>query len=34
MNSMKRTYGSKEGKRVFYASVNKGTIKRVHKESR
>ena len=24
MNSMKKTYGSKKGEAVFYASINKG----------
>jgi hypothetical protein len=28
---MKRTYGAKKGKSVFYASANAGTIKGVHK---
>jgi hypothetical protein len=31
MRSMKKTYGKKKGKRVFYASANKGTIKGVHR---
>ena len=31
MASMKKEYGAKKGKSVFYASVNKGTIKGVHK---
>ena len=31
MKSMKDQYGSSEGKKVFYASVNKGTIKGVKK---
>ena len=26
MQSMKKTYGAKEGKSVFYASANKGTL--------
>jgi hypothetical protein len=30
MKSMKKSYGKKEGKKVFYASANKGTIKGVH----
>ena len=30
MKSMKKSYGSKEGKKAFYASANKGTIKGVH----
>jgi len=29
--SMKKQYGSKKGKKVFYASINKGTIKGAHK---
>jgi len=28
-NSMKKTYGKKKAKKVFYASRNKGTIKGV-----
>lgn len=28
---MKKQYGSKKGKQVFYASQNKGTIKGTHK---
>ena len=31
MRSMKKTYGSKKGESVFYASANKGKIKGVHK---
>ena len=31
MRSMKKQYGAKKGKRVFYASANKGKIKGVHK---
>lgn len=31
MRSMKKTYGAKKGKQVFYASANKGKIKGVHK---
>tara|TARA_Y100000114_G_C11695462_1_gene295762 strand:- start:203 stop:892 length:690 start_codon:yes stop_codon:yes gene_type:complete len=31
MKSMREQYGSSEGKKVFYASVNKGTIKGVKK---
>jgi len=27
----KKTYGKKKGKRVFYASQNKGTIKGTHR---
>jgi len=29
MRSMKKTYGSKKGKSVFYASKNKGKLKGV-----
>ena len=29
MKAMKKTYGKKEGKKVFYASKNKGKIKGV-----
>jgi hypothetical protein len=32
MSKMKSTYGSEKGKRVFYASQNKGTIKGTHKK--
>jgi hypothetical protein len=32
--AMKRTYGPKEGERVFYASANKGTITGVEKRKR
>lgn len=28
--AMTKTYGKKKGKKVFYASANKGTIKGVH----
>lgn len=31
LQSMQRQYGKKRGKRVFYASANKGTIAGVHK---
>lgn len=31
MKAMKRKYGSKKGKQVFYASENKGNIKGVKK---
>ena len=31
MQSMAKEYGVKKGKEVFYASANKGRIKRVHK---
>jgi len=30
MGAMKKKYGSKKAKQVFYASVNKGTISGVH----
>ncbi len=29
--AMKKQYGAKKGKQVFYASQNKGTIKGTHK---
>lgn len=31
MSSMKKEYGVKKGKQVFYASANKGVIKGIHK---
>lgn len=31
MTAMKKEYGAKKGEQVFYASVNKGAIKGVHK---
>jgi hypothetical protein len=31
MSSMKKEYGTEKGKKVFYASQNKGTIKGTHK---
>ena len=31
LSAMKEEYGAKKGKQVFYASINKGTIKGVHK---
>jgi hypothetical protein len=31
MKRMKSEYGPKKGKKVFYASANKGTIKGVHR---
>ena len=31
MRAMRKRYGKKKGKQVFYASANKGTIKGVHK---
>ena len=30
---MKKEYGKKKGEQVFYASKNKGTIKKVEKNS-
>lgn len=30
--AMRKTYGKKKGRRVFYASQNKGTIKGTHKK--
>ena len=33
MKSMKKEYGKKKGEQVFYASKNKGTIKKVEKKS-
>lgn len=32
MSAMKKQYGAEKGKRVFYASENKGNIKGVAKE--
>jgi len=29
---MKKTYGAKKGKKIFFASQNKGTIKGTHKK--
>ena len=34
MSSMKKEYGKKKGEQVFYASKNKGTIKKVEKKAR
>lgn len=34
MSAMKKEYGPKKGKQVFYASRNKGTIKGVDPRSR
>ena len=34
MKSMKSQYGSKKGKEVFYASLNKGKIKGVKKKKK
>jgi len=31
---MGKTYGEEEGKRIFYASQNKGTIKGTHKKGK
>ena len=31
LRAMKKQYGAKEGKQVFYASQNKGTITGTHK---
>ena len=31
LSAMKKQYGAKKGKQVFYASQNKGTIKGTHK---
>ena len=31
MKAMRKTYGAKKGKRVFYASANAKKIKGVHK---
>ena len=32
MKSMKQKYGKKKGEKVFYASKNKGVIKKVDKK--
>jgi hypothetical protein len=32
MASMKKTYGKKKAREIFYASANKGKIKGVHKK--
>ncbi len=32
ISAMKKEYGSEKGKKVFYASQNKGTIKGTHKK--
>ncbi len=34
MSSMMKEYGKEKGKRVFYASENKGTIKGVARKNR
>jgi hypothetical protein len=33
MSAMKKEYGKKKGEQVFYASKNKGTIKKVEKKN-
>lgn len=33
MKNMRKEYGEKKAKEVFYASENKGTIKGVHRKS-
>jgi len=32
--AMTKTYGKKKGTKVFYASINKGTVKGVHKKGK
>ncbi len=32
--SMTKTYGAKKGKQVFYASINKGTVKGAEKKGK
>ena len=34
LKSMKKTYGKKKGKNVFYASINKGKIKNVERSKK
>ncbi len=34
LRSMQKEYGKQKGKRVFYASANKGIIRGVHKAKR
>lgn len=34
MRAMTKHYGARKGKRVFYASANKGRIKGVHRKKR
>jgi hypothetical protein len=34
LRSMRKTYGSKKGEQVFYASENAGTISGVHKKKK
>ncbi len=33
-DAMRKHYGSKKGKQVFYASAKKGTVKGVHKRGK
>jgi hypothetical protein len=33
MSAMKKNYGKKKGEQIFYASKNKGTIKKVEKKN-
>jgi len=33
MSAMKKNYGKKKGEKIFYASKNKGTIKKVEKKN-
>jgi len=32
LKEMQKTYGKEKGKSVFYASINKGKVKGVHKK--
>jgi hypothetical protein len=32
MSAMKKSYGAEKGKQVFYASANKGVIKKIKKK--
>jgi len=34
LKKMQETYGKKKGDNVFYASINKGTIKGVHRKKK
>jgi len=34
LTSMKKQYGAEKGEEVFYASINAGTIKGVHKSKK
>jgi len=34
LRAMKQDYGEKKGKNVFYASINKGTIRGAHRTRR